>query len=463
MNTASRIYTDAFDYNSRRKRTNLLNSSDAARSLVARLRLDALLFGKIVITDVQLIHSLFLSHLVTIRTDDGGTIGQELPLDSVIVRTRKKGLASTLVSLVRPNGLESPPGHLFTLLDPTGELIPELQKESVVKEVKEWRDVPRLLKKLKSGQDSTLIEQSEEAWAFWIEAEEAGRLATEVQTSRFTINDVLSRWQADAGIPKCATEFGAELLSQVCSGSMHRGALAAKLLAQDRYQTLNDREMLDLETIDTSFGAVYNQLVAETNMCTYSDTNSPAYLYSVLRDGSPIYDDRGNTNDDELHKLERATRIPYSFLVRLSAMPSEAYRHLVAYNSKQMSAWRTRGNQESLKKAMEDLQVWVEKYGPSDDAKDNPELGRLIPWRRLIKPNVAAAAAVAGQAIAAASGVPWLVTFVGTLFSNAASTEVDRRGSSVDSAASRSQVASLVQYAKDRKAQASLVGSHPIK
>jgi hypothetical protein len=52
-----RVFTDIFDYNARRDMTGLEVSAELAQAMIARLRLDAIAFDKIVFTDVQVFHS----------------------------------------------------------------------------------------------------------------------------------------------------------------------------------------------------------------------------------------------------------------------------------------------------------------------------------------------------------------------------------------------------------------------
>ena len=140
----TRYFTDAFDYD-RVLPVLDWDDRDQTRSFLAQIRLNTFLSQRLVLTDVQLIHSRVFTNLATIEDETRKCLINSIPLDRIEIRARTASFQSSLLSLVSPNEGEKLKMHWFPSVDPDGEIMKQIAhfRKS---ELKGWRSIPQILK-----------------------------------------------------------------------------------------------------------------------------------------------------------------------------------------------------------------------------------------------------------------------------------------------------------------------------
>lgn len=276
----SRIYTDAFDYGARKNLENVDGDLDVALDYVSRIRLDALLFDTIVVTDAQLAHSAFFSDLA-FEHFDGRPLWHHIPNSLLEVRMRSSTLSESMSTMFYPKGGISE--HLFTYIDPLGMAREALAKETVAMDAV---GVATLLSRSIDDENcQRRAHRAREAWRHWqsVSSREedvrGGRLVNAVQWRPLPsfVETVGKANRIIRSRVSPRSSLGATTLEAIDQGKTTRAAVVRNLLSAERDNRTKD-EIEDLEKIDLAYSAIYNTLAAIQHDTNFVDINIPGLL-----------------------------------------------------------------------------------------------------------------------------------------------------------------------------------------
>lgn len=371
----SHVYTDAFDFNASRSTSTGSMSSDTLRALFGRVRLDAILNEKMVLNDVQLFHSAYLSGVVGQSFNFEPAI-EKLPLESLEIRSRSDTLEESIVALVKPFECEFLKPHLFTYIDPNYEAKSELEK-TPSKKINGWTDVLDLLESILDGDKfRERISNTRRAWSHWIEMEKLGRLSVKKWHSEFNFRneiDISGRSLFSELSNKITTEFGRELIANINRKKFSRADLAALLLSEDRNRTLAQDEFGDLEEISSKHSLLYNRTAALQHGCErveLTEFSSDRYMKLFLKP----------------YGLTDSFASPEEIIIALCNIDDNDFRAFFVTRSTLIRRWRQGGDVCALKRVIEELYHYVCERGFDESRRKELtlEASKIVPRRQLI-------------------------------------------------------------------------------
>lgn len=341
-----RVITDLFDYNSRRDLGDIGENVSHAMGYLSRLRFDSLIYRKIVLTDVQMLHSVFFSSLGLISSDRVD-IFDRIPFGAIEVRTRSLSLRQSIVELVKPKSNGDLIWHLFTYIDPTGFVSGEISGRPG-SEVGKWQDVPDLIIEIARGTPAAeRARRAKESWKRLIREEDRLKgnshdVLTRRKWKRLShFNDLLGQYfRAATSAELVRTEFGIEEYKKVLSGKT-RGQFASDLMRQDEKRTISEEEYSDLVYLDSAYSVAYNAVLAKQHKCDLQETNGP----NSVVDNNTVAGLEGVSS----------TKIPSWFMNAMAEIPSGEFSRFRDDSTTRLSRWRDKGNEVELERFVEEL------------------------------------------------------------------------------------------------------------
>ncbi len=399
MSKADPAYLFADVYDSVEQSSNLARrDKQDVQSYLGRLRLDAFLYRRTVLTDAQLLDGTFFLAAAE------GRIFNELPFDRFEIRSRAKRLDEALLGLVlNPRGI-----WFSSLPKDQADRIQRGLIEHPSPNISDWRKLGKIL--VDVGLDQAEADRLENAWAKWIEKAETGQLIVRQWDTNFHFTDELEKKlniNKDR-IETSLTEFGKRIFLLVWKNRSSRNAVYGVLW--EAYGVCSAEERVDLATIESWFNSAYNNTAAQQHSCgTVEVTDPPG--------GRPINENQllfdrvqlGFTGQ-ELFEVpsELIVHLPIPFVQALGSLPAADFMRLTGkhINNGNLDAWYDLNDINgisNLRRAVYDLVEQTDKEAKFVDP--NPLLGRLVPQLKVVVnltgrvPGV-----IAGVALGAQSG-----------------------------------------------------------
>lgn len=376
---SDRLLTDAFDYNARKNRNDLDGNIDAGRAMITRLRLDALFFKKIVLTDVQVYHSLFLSGLSPLSFRDENFF-EKIPLSSIEIRAMNGDLEQSLLARIHGENGELYP-HLFTYIDPKNTIIRNGFKDVKSSSVRSLDDLSELLKRITLGDESEeRARRSIESWRFWLSCGKDKRSGLTVkpwkqfpfiESVKKNIDHVINR------MPSVYNQNNKNIfIDDIKNGIRSRGDIVSLIANETEKRTLNDDEFNKLQLSDAIYTIAYNKTLAKQHECTAADTN---FRYFVAEDQKGVLTRTSITGGDV-----DIAELPTDFLVALGDMPYEAYNEFRALHKTNRDIMWEKKHYPKLKLICEEIVDLANKTGLSASAQEkvNKKLSATISSKR---------------------------------------------------------------------------------
>lgn len=365
----TRYFTDAFDYD-RVLPVLDWDDRDQTRSFLAQIRLNTFLSQRLVLTDVQLIHSRVFTNLATIEDETGKCLINSIPLDRIEIRARTGSFQSSLLSLVSSNEGEKLKMHWFPSVDPDGEIMKQIAhfRKS---ELKGWRSIPKILKT--AGADKAGVDRLEKSWATFCELEDKGRLivAPWPRQTDFQWSDVFERnIEETLGRVEYSISGGAiseNIFAELKNNIKNRAFVTSFISKHKNTVNANKTVATDLNTIETWYNHCYNKTIAMQHDCNFIELNYNYACYPIT-DAEKIFDEivhcTGKFPNINIHERRTLANLSPGFMEAFSMIDQELISQVLSTNKDHLEKWYKNGDLAALQVALERLVDRVERERP---------------------------------------------------------------------------------------------------
>jgi hypothetical protein len=356
-----RLFSSSYDSVTQRER--LLHAARPDPFLLryrARLRLDAILSGSIVVTDAQLLDGAFFLRQTPDQLMESVDLGAGP--QTLTVRTRRSNLAEALVATVTDpdTGLVRP--FEFSAIGDDRErqaLWAHLQRlaESGTRAPRDLDELEHLLRR--SDIAATRLDPVVAAWRRWDEAARSGRVGLECYQDRpLDLGKALGQASKDEVSPeglRSALPQEAELVSWLQDALLGESPSRSAMYAEIRRRA-HDAEARDhlMRWLDKVFGLAF----CVQHDCIDFDQEAPAALRPVRAHGHHAGGGR-KVDDETLDALVEAgmtAEVRSDFMPRLALLDDERLRDWADDQRDRLAAWRTDGRPRELRHALRELE-----------------------------------------------------------------------------------------------------------
>jgi hypothetical protein len=362
----TRYFTDAFDYD-RVLPVLDWDDRDQTRSFLAQIRLNTFLSERLVLTDVQLIHSRVFANLANIKDEADEHLINSMPLDRIEIRARTGSFQSSLLSLVTPNEGENLKMHWFPSVDPDGEIMKQIAYFRT-SELNGWRSIPKILKT--AGADKAGVDRLEQSWATFCDLEANGKLVvapwprqTEFQWSDVferNIKETLDRVEYSIGGGVISENIFSELKNNI----KNRAFVTSLISKHKNSVNINQTVATDLNTIETWYNHCYNKTIATQHECNFIELNYNYTCYPIT-DAEKIYDEivhsTGKFPNININEHRTLANLSPSFMEAFSMLDQESIRRVLSTNKDYLEKWYKDGDLSALQVALERLVDMVDR------------------------------------------------------------------------------------------------------
>jgi hypothetical protein len=326
----------------------------------ARLRLDAILSGSIVVTDAQLLDGAFFLWQTPEQLMESVDLGAGPR--TLIVRTRRSDLAEALVATVTDpdTGLVRP--FEFSAIGDDRErqeLSAYLERlaESGARGPRDLDELEQLLRRSDVAAEG--LDAVVPAWRRWAAAAESGTVSLESYQDRpVDLPRALDKASTDEASPdglRAALPLEAELVSWLEDALLGESPSRSTMYAEIRRRAHDDdaRDHL-MRWVDKIFGLAF----CVQHDCIDFDQEAPAALRPVKTHGG--HGGKARQVDDEtldaLVEAGMTAEVRSDFMPRLALIDDSHLREWADDQRDRLAAWRTEGRPRELRHALQELE-----------------------------------------------------------------------------------------------------------
>jgi hypothetical protein len=363
------LFSGMYDCNHQAFFTAKGKDGELLECFLGRLRLDAILNKKIILTDGLIYDgAFFLSHA------NRGILDQ-LPLDRIEIRSRATSLEEAILQ-VFCDRTHSHLREIFldNLSEEQARHLSDGLKHYPSSGVNHWRKLPRIFAELGLPKDQT--EELENGWAKWIEAIQDGRVKFSQWNLQFDWQGHFNRELEEHKIvlpEKLATDLGQNLFEQVWDARRMRSRVARILLDAKRSK-LGKEEAADAATIGAWYETAFNRTCAVHQGCGATDLMESDGARPFRRE-QQLFDTLWQELSSGTVKMpELIATVPRPFIVSLAHLSQETVATLLRENYDALEAWYFSGDISTLRRPIDNIVTAVDRIAPFKDPS------RVLAW-----------------------------------------------------------------------------------